>query len=108
MKEIKMEYSEYEDMVRTIDIQEKTIHDLKKEKDNFIIVNNTYGYTDVFWNDIIEILSKEDTVNILSRKLEEVNRRYDKLKVDHSSLIRTMEGVMIENIELKEKKWWQW
>ena len=43
MKEIRMEYREYQNMVKTIESQEKIIEDFKKSK-NVILIDERYDY----------------------------------------------------------------
>lgn len=101
MKEIRMPYSEYEEMIKLIKEQEDFINEFKKDSKVVLIVSElSYGITNRLIPRIIttdELLAKEylkEEFNKLSNSVKELNSRYFNLQKDE------------RHKEEKKKSWW--
>ena len=106
MKEIRMEYSEYEAMVELIKEQQKAIEEFKKESRVVLIDERFSGYNSrISWcNNIPKIISVDENL-----AKEYLKTEFDNLSKDFIGVRENLLRLQQEKEPKKYKKssWWQ-
>ena len=111
MKEIKMDYAEYEEMMSLIKEQQKVIEEFKKESRVVLIKDREhfsmrYYNTALFYNQVPKIVATDETLakEYLKEKFDDLSKQFSRLEKDILNPIKATSDTEKEDKPEERKK----